>query len=130
MKTMILAAAILSLGAATFAPAYAEGEGNGEPFPVSIALGQNAPSTYTYGYGHRDVGSAQYPDVTGNPGSNLSALANNDVLPAQSNEAIVQTANSLPRGFEDGTVAYAQAKSINAWMVAHNKASPSSFATR
>ena len=96
MKTMLLAAAaVLSLGVASLVPAYAEGEGNGEPFPApSISLSTNARPAYTYGYGHRDVGSAQYPNVAGNPGTNLTALANDDVLPAQSNEAPVQTTNS------------------------------------
>ena len=132
MRKMILAAvAVFGLGAATKAPAFAEGEGNGEPFPgASFAVSAGAMPAYANRYAQRDVGSEQYPSTVGRPGTNLSALANDQVLPAQSNEAVVQTANSLPRGFEDGTVAYAQAQSINAWMVAHNQAAPSSFAAR
>ena len=132
MKTTLLAAAaVLSLGMASLAPAFAEGEGNGEPFPgPSVTLAQNAGPAYSYGYGHRDVGSAQYPDVAGNPGTHLTALGHAPVLPAQSNEAPIQTANSLPRGFEDGTVAYAQAQSMNAWVVAHNHVRGNGFAAR
>ena len=132
MRKMILAAvAAFSLGAATMAPAFAEGEGNGDPFPgANVGVTNLAGPTYGNRYGQRDVGSKQYPSTVGRPGTDLSGLANNEVLPAQSNEAPVQTANSLPRGFEDGTVAYAQAQSMNAWMVAHNQAAPSSFAAR
>jgi len=31
----------------------------------------------------------------------------------------VQTANSLPASFEEGTVAYAQANQVRNWMLAH-----------
>ena len=129
-KTILAAAALFSLGMATLAPAFAA-EGNGEPFPgANFAVTRLAHPAYTNGYAQRDVGSAQYPSTVGRPGSNLSTLANNEVLPAEGNEAVVQTANSLPRGFEEGTVAYAQAQSMNNWMVAHNGAASSSFAAR
>ena len=111
MKTLILAAAILGLGVA--APAFA-GEGQGDPFAYSTTAGTRlirqaqAP----------DVGSAQYPNIVGRPGSNLPRLAG-AILPTDGNEGVVQTANSLPRGAEEGTVTYAQAQSVNRWMMAH-----------
>ena len=143
MKTFYLAAAVaLSLGAA---PAFA-GEGNGDPFPFS-AGGQTtstyaAPQQYSdsgsQAYPHvagrpgtglenpagsqaqfADTGSQAYPNVAGRAGADLPSLAGN-VLPTNGSQGIVQTANSLPAHFEEGTVAYAQAKSVQNWMVAHN----------
>jgi hypothetical protein len=117
----MFAAAVLGAG---LTPAFA-GEGNGEPFYNSVSIGTRlARPALAF-----DTGSAQYPDVVGRPGSNLPRLAG-DVLPSNGSEGAVQTANSLPRGFEDGTVQYAQAKSISAWMVAHNRAPASIYAVR
>ena len=42
-----------------------------------------------------------------------------DVLPTNGSQGPVQTANSLPTRFEEGTVAYAQANRVHNWMVAH-----------
>lgn len=111
MKTLFLAAVALSLG---LAPAFA-GEGNGEPFPntaESFTARATTPSQYA------DTGSNAYPNVAGRPGSDLPGLAG-DVLPANGSEGAVQTANSLPARFEEGTVAYAQATRVRDWMVAH-----------
>lgn len=112
MKTLFLAAAVaFSLG---LAPAFA-GEGNGEPFPntaESFTARATTPSQYA------DTGSNAYPNVAGRPGSDLPGLAG-DVLPANGSEGAVQTANSLPAHFEEGTVAYAQATRVHDWMVAH-----------
>jgi hypothetical protein len=118
-KTTLLAAAILSLGASALTPAFAA-EGNGNPFDT-VQYGQTRLTRPAYA--QADVGQSQYPDVVGRPGSNLSTLANNQILPTEGSEQPVQTANSLPRGFEQGTVTYAQAQSINNWMVAHNSGS-------
>ena len=123
MKSVMLAViASLGIGAAGCGPAFA-GEGNGEPFDNNqtalSAQGANpfpAPS-----YASPDVGSNQYPHVAGRPGTNLTAL-DNEVLPSNGSEGPVQTANSLPRGFEEGTVAYAQAQSVHNWMMAHSGA--------
>ena len=119
--TLLAAVAILGLG---LTPTFAA-EGNGEPFanPVSIGTRLARPALTA------DTGSEQYPDVVGRPGANVSRLAG-DVLPSNGSEGIVQTANSLPRGFEEGTVQYAQAKSMNAWMVAHNRGGRSTYAGR
>ncbi len=110
MKSLF-AATIVALGL-SLAPAMA-GEGNGEPFP-------NYSGSYTTTAAPRyaDTGSAAYPNIAGRPGSNLPSLAG-DVLPTNGSESVVQTANSLPSHFEEGTVAYAQATQIHNWMVAH-----------
>ena len=114
MKTIIAAVAVLGL---SFAPAFAA-EGNSEPFPNNETT---AGTRIIRQAQAADVGSAQYPNVVGRPGSNLSRLAG-DVLPTNGSEGVVQTSNSLPRGFEEGTVTYAQAQSVNNWMLAHNQA--------
>jgi len=110
--TFLAAVAVMSLG---LAPAMA-GEGNGEPFPnnagtVTSHAALTAPQL-------ADTGSAAYPNVAGQPGSDLPQLAG-AVLPTNGSEGAVQTANSLPAHFEDGTVAYAQANQVRNWMLAH-----------
>jgi hypothetical protein len=142
MKSLYLAAAVaLSIGAA---PAFA-GEGNGDPFPFSAggqttrtyAAPQQYADTGSQAYPHvagrpgtgldnpagsqpqfADTGSQAYPNITGRAGSDLPSLAGN-VLPTNGSQGIVQTANSLPAHFEDGTVPYMQAARVRNWMVAH-----------
>ena len=141
MKTIFLAAAVAaSLG---IAPAFA-GEGNGDPFPFSAqsltadtaTVPQRLADTGSQGYPNvagragtglqnpaggsqqfADTGSQAYPDVSGRAGSDLPSLAG-DVLPTNGSQGAVQTANSLPARFEEGTVAYAQATRVHNWMVA------------
>ena len=153
MKSLYLAAAVaLSLGAA---PAFA-GEGNGDPFPFSVggqitrtyAAPQQYADTGSQAYPHvagrpgtglenpagsqtqfADTGSQAYPNVVGRAGSDLPSLAG-DVLPTNGTQGIVQTANSLPAHFEEGTVAYAQARSVQKWMVAHNQRAAAFAAAR
>ncbi len=113
MKLTILAAvALMSLG---LAPAMA-GEGTGEPFPNNA--GVVTTQTALTGSQLADTGSAAYPNFAGRPGSDLPHLAGN-VLPTSGSEGAIQTANSLPAHFEEGTVAYAQANSVQNWMLAH-----------
>jgi len=122
MKMTILAAlAVMSLG---LAPAMAA-EGNGDPFPntASAAVGHTVLAAPLVA----DTGSAAYPNFAGYPGSNLPALAG-DVLPSNGSEGAVQTANSLPAHFEEGTVAYAQANRVHNWMVAHARRSTPAYA--
>lgn len=122
--TLLAAAAMMSFGAAAITPAFA-GEGNGDPFPAASFSTTRLPHQVA-----RDVGQNQYPDVLGRPGSNLTTLSNDQVLSAPGNNQPVQSSNSLPRGFEQGTVTYAQTMSVQNWMVAHNLASPTSYAAR
>ena len=100
MKTMFFAAA-LTLAAL---PAFAQ-EGR-DPFAI------NTPGVTTYVTTQAaDVGSSAYPSVAGRPGSSLSMLAG-DILPVNGSEGLIQTANSLPVGFTDGTVAYASVRPV------------------
>ena len=97
-KSFFVAAALALLAV----PAFAQ-EGNGNPFPnrsygVSTAV---RPAQYA-GLG---TGQEAYPDVTGRPGSNL--FVSLEPVAGLANEAPVQTANSEPVGFTDGTAAYA-----------------------
>ncbi len=62
--------------------------------------------------------------------SQTHAIFDNTTLPENGQNGPVQTANSLPRGFEQGTVTYAQAMSVRNWMVAHNEAAPANYAAR
>ncbi len=101
MKTMFFAAA-LTLAAL---PAFAQ-EGSGDPFVLGTPGTTSYVTTQT-----ADVGSSAYPNVIGRPGSNLSMLAG-DILPVTGSEGPVQTANSLPVGFTNGTVTYAGARPV------------------
>ena len=109
MKTTLmtaLAAALLALGAA---PASAQGGGDSNPF-LNPAAGT---TTYTYAPTQvADVGSETLPSFADRPGSDLTRLADT-LLPGNSSTALVQTANSLPQGFEQGTASYAYTQSID-----------------
>ncbi len=119
MNRFIAAAALLSLGLMSAAPAYA-GEANNEPFNNNRATLSTTYAAPAYNASvPADVGSAQFPDTAGRPGTVLTRL-DNTVLPVNGSEGAVETANSLPRGFETGTVAYAQAQSVQNWMIAHS----------
>lgn len=110
---IITAVALLGL---SLAPAFA-GEGNGEPFRNNAGtLGTHAALAEP---AFADTGSAAFPSFAGRPGSNLTQFAG-DILPANGSEAAVQTANSLPAGAEQGTVAYAQANQVRDWVLAHS----------
>lgn len=103
MKTILLAAAAFSI---TTAVAHAESEGAGDPFAFSV------PSmTFATSPTYADTGSANYPDLSSRP-SKIAIAGHLDAVPATGSEGAIQTANSLPRGFSDGTVAYAQAWSV------------------
>ncbi len=47
--------------------------------------------------------------------SQTHAIFDNTTLPENGQNGPVQTANSLPRGFENGTAAYMTAQSVNRW---------------
>jgi hypothetical protein len=105
MSTKIVLAAVTVAFSLTASPAFAESEGNGAPF------GFRADYQITSGRAFvADTGSAAYPGLTGNT-AQPSSLA--QLQPAFGSEAPVQTANSLPRDSGVGTVAYAQAQSLN-----------------
>ena len=88
MKSTLLAAAALVLSAgAAFAV-----EGGQDPF------GQNLPGVTTTFAAHDDTGSMAYPKLPGQAQSGtVPAYAR--PLPTKASMALVQTPNSLPRGF-------------------------------
>lgn len=60
-------------------------------------------------------GAEAYPTFTAT--ASVPVFAGADaVLPIGGSESAVQTAASLPRGFSDGTVAYAQAQSVRRYL--------------
>ena len=96
MNTKILiAATVAAMSLAT--TAFAGGEGAGDPFP----------------YHTPGITSSGGVDSPANRG--VTAAFDNTTLPENGAEGAVQTANSLPRGFENGTVAYMEAQSVNRW---------------
>lgn len=109
----ILLTAMALLGLA-LPPALA-GEGNGNPFPGNFG----ALATTRTVQQSADTGSEGYPNLTGRAGSDLPSLFAG-MLPTNGSEGAVQTVNSLPRGAEEGTVAYTQARSVRNWMLAHS----------
>ena len=105
MNTKLIIATVAALSLATTAFAA---EGNGDPFPFRAPT-VTSPATQ---YVARDTGSQQYP--TPNPAFS-SSFNGAPILPVNGSNGPVQTANSLPRGFENGTVAFVQAQSIDRW---------------
>ena len=111
MKTTLLAAAAaLSLATAT---AHAA-RGDSDPFPF------RAPGiTVVTPQATADTGSQAYPDLTGRPSWVMTA-GGPDAVPMTGSQAGVETANSLPRGFREDTVAYAQALSVQRYFAAQH----------
>jgi hypothetical protein len=108
--TVFTAMAALSLVTAN---ARAESEGAGDPFPFRApgVTAVNPP-------GYADTGSAAFPDLTGRS-AQIVIAGGPDAVPMTGSEGTVQTAASLPRGFSNGTVAYAQTQSIALSSMAH-----------
>ena len=92
MKTLIAATALTLVAGAAFA-----GEGHGDPFrftapPIAVST----------------QGAARAAAVTQNPFPYTTpgmAMNSSPVLPSSGSQGVVQTANSLPVGFEDGASA-------------------------
>ena len=106
MMTRILAAAA-ALTVASGA-AFAADLPNQDPFR-NWQAGRAVQGTLSFA----DPGSAQYPDPAGFPTfSPVAPLP----LPAPGSERIVESANSLPRGFERGMPGYSQALSMRQGM--------------
>ena len=105
MNKIFIAASVFAL---MLGVAHA-GEGNGDPFADRTAHSVIANQVVS------DTGSESTPTY----GRGVTVLTQGDVLPTNGSNAIVQTANSLPSGFENGTVAYAQAQSVRRWALAH-----------
>ena len=97
---IIIAATVAALSLATTAFA---GEGQGGYQATTDSFSAATPSVQT--------GAQQYPS----DGTQVIARFDNTTLPENGQNGAVQTANSLPRGFENGTLAFTQAQSINRW---------------
>ena len=98
-----VAVAILSLGL-TAVQAYAETEGSGDPFAFrATAQASTARPVFS------DTGSEAFPQLTGEMNQQPSVA---QMAAASGSEMAVQTTNSLPHGFEEGTTAYAQAETL------------------
>ena len=102
MKHFLFAAAALSLTGVISLPAHA-GEGNGDPFPPATGgLVVANPAT-------PDTGSQAYPAFAGAP----ATVTTGGVLASNGQETIVQSANSLPPGWANGTADEQYAQSVN-----------------
>jgi len=109
MKTLILAtAAVLGLGLAA-GTAYA-GEGGqmppqwnvvGNPFPYAAPQSRTVMAAPAL-----DTGSQAYPATDG---ARMSLAAGQEI-PPNSNEGVMQTANSLPQGYAAGEVTFLAGK--------------------
>lgn len=86
----------------------AHAESEGDPFPFRTpGVTVFTPQAYL------DAGSAAYPDLLNRHSRTLIAGGLGlDAAPATGSEGIVQTANSLPRGFAQSTAAYAHNRSV------------------
>lgn len=95
MKTLIAATALSLVAGAAFA-----GEGQGNPFPF------RAPpiAVSIQGY-QQEAGGSQnpYPFTA----ASRQRMTSMPVLPTAGSDGVMQTANSLPAGFEDGAPAVA-----------------------
>ncbi len=68
-------------------------------------------------------GSKSYP--TFDAAHSVTVTAGTDLLlPTSGSEGISQTAASLPHGFSDGTVSYAQAQSVARFLAEHEGRAP------
>jgi hypothetical protein len=102
MKISLIAmATIVSLASA---PAVRAGEGNGPDFPGLLQPHAVLANPMT-----AQTGSEAYPAAIG---TTLNPVVAGNVLPTNGSEGIVQTANSLPPGFTNGTSAAEYAQSV------------------
>ena len=121
MNTLHLAGAIAVLLALAAVPARAQ-EGQGNPFPNPV------PGTTTVVQAQAaDLSSEAYPSVAGRAGSDIAVVA--DAGESLASEAPVQTANSMPPGFEEGTVAFAYEQSVRKHFAAQADQSREAYAT-
>jgi hypothetical protein len=112
MKTSLLAMATV-IGVAAGFSAYA-GEGNGPDFP-----GLLQPRAVLANPAIAQTGSEAYPAAVG---TTLNPVVAGDVLPTNGGEGIVQTTNSLPRAFANGTPAFEYAQSVQRYWASRRPA--------
>jgi hypothetical protein len=123
MKSMILVAAVLSLTAG----AALAGEGNGDPFPFAAGTAAVAdvptsptqmtgqtplmtkmpPNSVPYGRTAMEATLRQYATVPVSGGT---------LVPSDGTQGAVQTANSAPPGFHEGTAADQRADALQRYL--------------
>lgn len=104
---VMFAVAVAALGLSA-GQAFAESEGSGDPFQFRVVQQVVVGRSFV-----ADTGSAAYaqPTVNANQPSSLARLE-----PVAASEALVQTASSLPRNFENGSLADVQAQSLDHYL--------------
>jgi hypothetical protein len=103
MKHFILAAAALGQAAVNTTSVFA-GEGNGAPFPPAASGTSVVSSPLTV-----DTGSQAYPAFA-NTGARVTF---GGVLASNGSAGVVQSANSLPSGWADGTATQPYTQPVN-----------------
>jgi hypothetical protein len=103
MKSLVAAAALSLVAGTAFA-----GEGNGDPFPFQAPGNTVATATVAHLPPHD---TDPFPFRA--PGVPWSAA---QMLPGNGSDGSMQTANSLPPNFENGTSAYEQAQSVGRYL--------------
>ena len=111
MKKMVLTtAAVLGVSASVaFAASPPQYNVVGNPFPMRTSMADVLSTPPAI-----DVGSQSYQNS--GPGHTVAPVEG-QVLPINGGNGIVQTANSLPPGFEQGTPNFDQAQSVHRYMV-------------
>jgi hypothetical protein len=116
LRVMITVAA-LAIGF----PAYA-GEGDGPNFP-----GLLQPRAVLANPATVQTGSEAYPVAVG---TRLNPIVTGNVLPSNGSGSIVQSQNSVPPGFANGTPAFEYAQSVERYWAARSVAGSARIAAR
>ena len=90
--------------------AHAEGDGGRDPFPFQAPAQVSAQSRYA-----ADAGHERFPDLTGRPSEMPVPVR---MLALAGSEAMVASANTAPVGYDEGTVMFAQARSLERYQAA------------
>jgi hypothetical protein len=96
------------------------GEGDGPDFP-----GLLQPHTTLANPVISDIGSETYPSVVG---AQRNPVVVGSLLPSNGSDGIVQTENSLPKGFAKGTPSYEYAQSVQRYWARSEAAAASRVA--
>ena len=126
MKSMIFVAAVLSL---TAGAAFA-GEGNDDPFPFAAgtAVVADVPTSPTQMTGQTPLMTKMPPNSVPYGRTTMEAtlrqyatvpVTGGTLLPSDGSEGAVQTANSAPPGFQEGTAADQRADALQRYSAQH-----------
>jgi hypothetical protein len=127
MKHLLLAASLLTV----MAGAALAGEGNGDPFPFAaagavVADVPTSPAQMTgqtpqmakmppnsVAYGRREMAATLHQYVT-------APVTQGTLLPSDGSQAALQSANSAPHGFQEGTAADARTDALQRYSAARS----------